>query len=53
MSALFIEGEDEPEDRPVRRKRNLIRCSDRTCGALDCPHCHPESIKLETEDDDD
>ena len=52
MSALFIEGEDEPEDRPMRRKRNLIRCSDRTCGALDCPHCHPES-KLEDDETND
>lgn len=25
-------------------KKNLTRCSDRMCGATDCPHCYPDII---------
>jgi hypothetical protein len=30
--------EDDPEPRPLRR---VWMCSDRMCGALDCPTCYP------------
>lgn len=27
------------------RRRGLIRCTDRMCGASDCPTCHPEILE--------
>jgi len=26
------------------RKRKVVRCHDRMCGAEDCPNCHPENF---------
>jgi len=33
------EREEYDEEKPKRRR--LIRCSDRMCGATDCPTCFP------------
>ena len=27
------------------RRRHRWRCSDHSCGALDCPTCHPENCE--------
>lgn len=35
------------------RTRKPIRCSDRMCGALDCPNCYPANWHFAHIDDDD
>ncbi len=35
---------ENDEFEPPRRKR-YIQCSDRMCGADDCPNCRPENFR--------
>jgi len=39
MSSKYDDDYDEPS--PKRYKK----CSDRMCGAEDCPNCHPENFQ--------
>jgi hypothetical protein len=36
---------DDEREEFRERKPKYIGCSDRMCGALDCPRCHPENFK--------
>jgi len=38
-----ISDDERDEFRPRRKK--LLRCRDRMCGADDCPNCHPEIMQ--------
>ena len=38
----FRDDSDDYDDPPPKR---YIRCSDRMCGAEDCPTCHPENFR--------
>lgn len=37
------------DDEPSLFRKRQISCSDRMCGAVDCPNCHPEGIESEDE----
>lgn len=39
------EARRESDDIPKRAK--LFRCTDRTCGGLDCAHCYGEQAAME------
>jgi len=43
MSEYKLSDDEREEFR--ERKPKYIRCSDRMCGALDCPTCHPENFR--------
>lgn len=46
--------DDDFDDEPRFRRSSRIRCSDRTCGALDCPSCYPDDdFKDDDEEEDD
>jgi hypothetical protein len=40
----------DDDDRPEPKKR-YHRCKDRTCGALDCPTCYPNTYDEATEEE--
>jgi hypothetical protein len=43
IGTRFELDEDEIAEFTPRRP-HYIRCSDRMCGADDCPNCHPENF---------
>jgi hypothetical protein len=40
---------DDERDEFRARKPKFIRCTDRMCGADDCPTCHPEILRQPTD----